>query len=284
MIPSWSDKHPSKHARKIYNGAWISALVVGGLANLILFILVSSLARRLGWPDGLGSGGVGGGVVIVMALAHTRGVRALKRAGLVREASEIIERTATTFAGEPLEVRDSSVAARMGFVAFLLLLVAGCYWLFQSSPFNPLYHWGGLAGALIFGVVALLILVHADKPELRMDERAILSCQGWTSARFVRWENIARLERKRVWGLPPNYKPTETATETIALQDENGKPLLFLSAGNAAGGDILAVLTDNSDSRASKSAKPSQTQLFVAEIERRLTAATPPQGEENLDG
>lgn len=284
MIPSWSDKHPSKHARKIYNGAWISALVVGGLASLLLFILLLSLARQFGWSDGIGSGVFGGGAVIMMALAHTRGVRALKRAGLVREASEIIERTATTFAGEPLEVRESSVAARLGSAVFLLLLVAGCYWLFQSSPFNPLYYSIGGVGALVFGVVALLILVHADKPELRLDERGIMSCQNWTSARVVRWENIARLERKRVWGLPPNYEPTETATETIALQDESGKTLLFLSVGNAAGGEILAVLTDNSDSLALKSAKPSQSQLFIAEIERRLTAATPPQGEENLDG
>ncbi len=51
MIPRWSDRHPSKRGKKIYSEAYVAALIAGSLISLVPFVLFSSLAIRLGWPD-----------------------------------------------------------------------------------------------------------------------------------------------------------------------------------------------------------------------------------------
>lgn len=285
MIPSWSDKHLNKCAQKIYLNAFCWCAAIGFVAFVPLYIAFALLLKRFGASsDGLIPLLIAPLGFVTLFVAQARAARALKIAGLYREETAIIERTATDFAGPKLEVRESSFVGRFGMAALFLVMGAGCYWLHRSQPFNLLDFWSGGAGTILCAIMALQTLRYARKPELRLDERGITSCQGWMSSRLVRWENVARLERKSVWGLPPRYDLDGEPNQTTSLQDDRGRTLLILSAGDVAttmGGALLSVWTDESRKSAVKS--PTQIELFIAEIEHRLKAATPPVSEDLRD-
>lgn len=281
----------SLKARDLYQGTVGTIMVVGCVLIVVVPIILMLLLRRAGVEGSLGRlsnpGIAGGAITFLLFFAQNRAQRALERAGLLREGSEIIERTATAFEGETLEVRETSAWARLGFAAFLLLMVAACYWMWRdrsTSPFELLLFG---AGAIACAWLAALLLINIQRPELRMDDEGIIAYQLGATTKRIPWARIASLHRKRIWGLPPDYSFDKKPAETIFLQNAQGKTILMLHAGAMSGG--AAAIWRNNPNTNMRDGVPNLPmsackQRFIAEIERRLRAATPPQREEGSDG
>ena len=250
----------SLKAREIYQNTFLVTMGIGVLVLVVVSIVVESLLRRIGLDDHrattLGSSVAGPVTLVTMIIAHVRTFSALRRAGLLRESSEIIPRTATTFEGPTLQVWENSIWGRLFTIAFFLLMIAGCVWLCLSKPVEWSYIITGAVGATMLILWSLMIIFNIRRPELRLDDEGITSFQNWIKPRFVRWEDVAALERKSVQGLPPDYSLDKIAKETIFLRNSAGRILLALHCGPISG-QISAP-----------------KQQFIAEIERRLTAAT----------
>ena len=253
MIPHWSDKHPDKHAKKVYNDAFWRFVVLGCLTLIPLPVAISILADWLGlppWVNQMG-GGAGVGVVILMGVAHHKGVRALRDAGLLREENEIIERAATISRGETVEFRKS-IASKLGCVGFFLVLGIASWYLRVWQPHEAAYVWIGTAGAILCGVLVPLFLISLRRPVFRIDDEGIFVCADWIFPRFVSWESIASAQFYRVWGLPPAFLDAKNPADTILIKDSAGKTRLRLD---------FATFYE---------APPETKAQFIAELKRRL--------------
>ena len=258
----------SLKAREIYQNTFLITMGIGFIVLVLVSCVLQALLRWIGFRNHVEpfvSSGFGASFMVAMTIAHLRAVGALRRAGLLREASEIIPRTATTFEGPTLQVWENSIWGRLFTIAFFLLMIAGCVWLCLSKPVDWSYIITGAVGATMLILWSLIIIFNIRRPELRLDDEGITSFQNWIKPRFVRWEDVAALERKSVQGLPPDYSLDKIAKETIFLRNSAGRILLALHCGPISG----------------QLSAPKQQ--FVAEIERRLTAATSSPKRENFD-
>ena len=174
-------------AREIYQNTFIKTMAFGFVLLLVLQFAFFALLKWSGLLRGAGvwGGGIGIGIVCLMGFAQNRASRALVEAGLVREQTEIIERSRGPVNGEILELRESTLWGRLAAIAFLLLMGAGCVWLLQNRLSDvPSVAVSALRITLL-GLMAVQMLINIRRPELRMDERGITVYQSWVKTSFV---------------------------------------------------------------------------------------------------
>ena len=239
-----------KRAREFYRKAFKSAL----LPNLMVFTAVTFIILALLLFLPMSHPPTWLFMVAIAAAylrAHKRAIAAVRGAGLLDESREIIARTATTFEGETLLFHYPSsslgkAALVIGICAFTALM--GWVWRHADSSVGAAL---GAAGFALFLCLTLLTLATAHLPNASLDRRGVFAYRYSFVPTLVRWREIESAEVYRF----TNFN--------------NGADLFTVTLKNA-GGQTLLMLNPNTFAGSSAQWQ----QQFIAEIERRLTAAT----------
>ncbi len=268
-------KQFDKSALRIYYGAYLRAL---GKGSLIYIAVVCAIiwAINILFPGFLNAqfpyaSGVLGGIVSALfsatIVAQARGMDALRQAGLLREADACIERISDDARGGPTIEMAAISAGKSVMIVGCLLLCAALVSVIFINPDSVLFHLACAVGALVMGGFAVAVWRGRNQPAVRLDDRGVFVCSDGLGQKLVPWRLIARARFQRVATAPSfgNFTFFEPDTlETIILENSEGKTLLAL------------------DGQVFRNAPATKTR-FVAEIERRLTAATSQAANEEFD-
>ena len=268
MIPNWSDKSPQQRAKKVYRDASWSFVALSFLAYIPLYLALSALVDHLfnvpfsPWMSGL----MGIGPMLLMGVGHVRGINALRRAGWLREETQIVERVGAVSAGETVEiVHQSSIGSKLFALAFWVGFGSLGWFVWSRNPTDTTAQViGGICMAIAPVLLMLTLLWALRRRVLRINDTGIFDSCGACGTHNLKWNRVANVHFERVWGLPPDFSPSDPV-ETISLQDARGTVLATFNAATFSG------------------MPPAQKQQFIAELRHRLTGDNAPSATGNSE-
>ena len=255
-----SQAEREKRAREIYRSAFWSAFFVGFAILIALEIALLLVQSGLKMHH---TNIIGGFPVLIIVGSHLWAFRSLRRAGLLHEKREIVGRAGAVAAGEAIEFHyPRSVWGKLGIMAALIAFGVAGWWLWgQGEQF-----FGALGILLSFGLIVLSVFTF-HLPNVRLDDRGvfgyIIGSELWP--RLVRWDEIGSVQFNQISGLPAPPFKKDWVCETIILKNAAGKTLMTLGTNAFAG------------------TTPELKQRFIAELKRRMRAATSPELEKSND-
>ena len=243
-----------RQAKKVYRRALKSAMFANFLifiaAEIVILVLLGLLlpSSVSHFPGAL----IIIGTPLVNVFAHRRAIAAVRRAGLSDESREIIARTATISEGETLVFRyPTSAWGKAALIAAFCALTVAMWWFWQDFAADFANRAVGAAGFAFFLALTILTLATAHLPNDSLDNRGIFAYRYSVWPTLVRWHKIESAEIYRFTHF--NNGPD---LFTVTLKDAAGQTLLMLNPNTFAGSSAQ------------------WQQQFIAELRRRLTAAT----------